>query len=227
MSRFSDEILARISRCGVVAVLVVDDAENAIPLGEALLDGGIDVMELTLRTPAAIVALRQIRQHLPKMLAGVGTVLTGEQVRAVAEAKGAFGVAPGTNPTVLREAQRVGLPFAPGIATPSDLELALEHGCREVKFFPAQACGGLSYLRNIAAPYSHLGVRYIPLGGLTVPSIGEYLAEPSVLALGGSWLAPRAAIQGHHWEEIRCNAAAARQAVDRARSAAPSGKKSG
>ena len=151
-SRFSDDALARLARCGVVAVLVVDDPRHAVPLGRALLDGGIDVMELTLRTPAALAALRNVGQHLPGMMAGVGTVLTAQQVRDVVEAGGAFGVAPGTNLTVLAEARRAGLSFAPGIATPSDLEMALEHGCREVKFFPAQACGGLAYLRNIAAP---------------------------------------------------------------------------
>jgi 2-dehydro-3-deoxyphosphogluconate aldolase / (4S)-4-hydroxy-2-oxoglutarate aldolase len=118
---------------------------------------------------------------------------------------------------VLREAARIGLPFAPGVATPSDLEIALEHGCREVKFFPAQPCGGLSYLRSMAAPYAHLGVRYIPLGGLTVASIGEYLVEPSVLALGGSWLASRKTIQAQKWGEIRQAAAEARAAVDKVR----------
>jgi 2-dehydro-3-deoxyphosphogluconate aldolase/(4S)-4-hydroxy-2-oxoglutarate aldolase len=217
-SRFSEEALARIGRCGVVAVLVVDDPRHALPLGRALLDGGIDVMELTLRTPAALEALRSVVQRLPEMMAGVGTVLTAQQVRDVAEAGGAFAVAPGANATALAEARRVGLPFAPGIATPSDLEMALELGCREVKFFPAQPCGGLNYLRSIAAPYAHLGLRYIPLGGLTVASIAEYLAEPMVLALGGSWLAPRAAIQGEKWDEIRRNAAAARAAVDALRS---------
>jgi len=216
-SRFSEEMLQRIARSGVIAVLVIDDARHAVPLAKALLDGGIEVMELTLRTPAALEALCAIRAGVPGMLAGVGTVLTAEQVRAVHEAGGAFAVAPGTNLTVLREAQRVGLPFGPGVATASELETALEEGCREVKFFPAQACGGLSYLKNMAGPYAHLDVRYIPLGGLTLDSIPEYLAEPAVLALGGSWLAPRAAVQAERWQEIRSAAAAAREAVDRVR----------
>jgi len=213
-SRFSDELAGRIARCGVVAVLVVDDPAHGVPLAKALLDGGIDCMELTLRTPAALEALRCIRRDLPQMLAGVGTVLTPDQVRAVVEAQGAFAVAPGTNVSVLQAAAAAGLPFAPGIATPSDLETALEQGCREVKFFPAQACGGLSYLKNMAAPYAHLGVRYIPLGGLTVASVAEYLADPMVLALGGSWLAPRPTIQAQKWGEITAAAAAARAAVD-------------
>jgi 2-dehydro-3-deoxyphosphogluconate aldolase/(4S)-4-hydroxy-2-oxoglutarate aldolase len=208
-SQFPEMLLQQVENPGVVAVLVIDDAAHAVPVARALLAGGITAMELTLRTPAAIDALGRIRGEVPEILAGIGTVLTIEQVQAVFEAGGQFAVAPGTNCRVIQAAQQVGLPFAPGIATPSDLETALELGCREVKFFPAEPSGGLSYLRSIAAPYAHLGVRYIPLGGVNVDNLGAYLAEPMVLAVGGSWLATRDMIKNQDWQGIRQRAAEA------------------
>lgn len=216
-SRFSNDALQRVQRCGVIAVLVVDAVKDAAALARALLDGGIGVMELTLRTPVALEALRAIRGEVPEMMAGIGTVLSPEQVQKAFDAGAAFGVAPGTNRRVIDAARDVGLPFAPGIATPSDLELALELGCREVKFFPAEPAGGLEYLRSIAAPYAHLGVRFIPLGGLQLTHLGAYLLDPHVLAVGGSWLAPRQLIQAGNWLAIRELAAAARSQVDQLR----------
>lgn len=212
-SQLPESVVNRLSACGVVAVLVVDDASDAVPLARALLDGGIDAMELTLRTPAALEALAAIKAHVPEMLAGIGTILRPEQVRQVYDAGAAFGVAPGLNPRVVEAAQKIALPFAPGIATPSDLERALEMGCRDVKFFPAEPLGGLKYLKSLAAPYAHLGVRFVPLGGLTLENMGSYLADPLVLAVGGSWLAPRDLIQAGDWGAIRDRAAAARNAV--------------
>lgn len=199
---FDTAIAQRIEACGIVAVLIVDRAEDAVPLAQALLAGGVHAMELTLRTPAALDALKAIHEFVPEMLAGVGTVLTTEQVRQVAGAGAAFGVSPGTNPRILVAAREAGLPFAPGILTPSDIEVALEHGCRLLKFFPAEPAGGLTYLRAIAAPYAHLGVRYIPLGSLNAKNMASYLADPLVAALGGSWLAPRDAIKAGEWAKI-------------------------
>ena len=210
-SLFPEPLFSRLQRTGVVAVLVVDDPEHAVPLARALLAGGVDYMELTLRTPAAMESLRRVRAEVPAMLAGVGTILTPQQVNDVASAGGAFGVAPGTNPRVIAEAARLGLPFAPGICTPSDIELALEAGCRLLKFFPAEPTGGLAYLRSAAAPYAHLGVRFVPLGGIDLQNAERYLAEPIVHALGGSWLAPRELIQRQDWATITANA---RQAAD-------------
>lgn len=210
-SLFPEPLFSRLLRTGVVAVLVVDDPAHAVPLARALLAGGVDCMELTLRTPAAMEALRRVRAEVPEMLAGVGTILTPQQVNDVASADGAFGVAPGTNPRVIAEAARLGLPFAPGVCTPSDIELALEAGCRLLKFFPAEPAGGLAYLRSAAAPYAHLGVRFVPLGGIDLKNAERYLAEPSVHALGGSWLAPREMIQRQDWATITANA---RQAAD-------------
>jgi len=219
-SQFPDVVRERIRETAVVAVLVIDQAEHAVPLANALLEGGIGAMELTLRTPAAIDALRAVVAGVPQMLPGIGTILTPEQVRQVAEAGAAFGVAPGLNPRVIEEAKRIGLPFAPGVATPSDLEAALELGCRDVKFFPAEPSGGLAYLKSMAAPYTHLGVSFIPLGGLKATNCEPYLRSPLVLAVGGSWLAPRDLIREENWGAIAQRAAEATGIVRQVRAGA-------
>jgi 2-dehydro-3-deoxyphosphogluconate aldolase/(4S)-4-hydroxy-2-oxoglutarate aldolase len=216
-SQFPADVLARIERCGVAAVLVIDDVKDAVPVAQALLDGGIDVMELTLRTPAALDALTAIRTEVPEMLAGIGTILRPDQVHQVHQAGAAFGVAPGTNPRVVETAQHVGLPFAPGILTPSDIEAAVELGCRDLKFFPAEPAGGLGYLKSLASPYTHLGVRFIPLGGMNPENLGAYLIDPLILAVGGSWLAPRPMIRSGEWLGIRELATTARTQVDKLR----------
>jgi len=203
---FETHLAEKVSAAGVVAVLVVDDAKDAVPLARALLDGGVKVMELTLRTPAAIEALRAIRHDVPEMVAGIGTILTVEQMYAAREAGAAFGVSPGCNPHVLAAAREEGFPFAPGIATPSDIEHSLEYGCRLLKFFPAEQLGGLPYLRAMAAPYAHLGLHYIPLGGLTEANAASYLKDPLISAIGGSWIAPREAIKAKDWAKITANA---------------------
>lgn len=211
------DLHGRLHRTGVVAVLVLEDADHAVPVARALLAGGVDCIELTLRTPAALEALSRIRRDVPETLVGAGTVLTPRQVHEVKAAGGGFGVAPGTNPAVVREAVRAGLPFAPGVCTPSDVELALELGCRVLKFFPAEPCGGLAFLRSLAAPFAHLGVRYIPLGGVGAANAEAYLREPDVLALGGSWLASREVIARRDWPAITANAAEVAAIVGRVR----------
>lgn len=183
-------------------MLMIDRVEHAVPLARALLAGGVTAIELTLRTDAALESLRHIRAEVPDMMAGVGTILTLEQVSDVIEAGGSFGVAPGMNPRVVVEAQRLGLPFAPGVCTPTDIEHALEAGCKVLKFFPCEPCGGLPYLKTIAAPFMHLGVQFIPLGGVNAANAATYLKEPSVLALGGSWLAPKDLIAKGDWQAI-------------------------
>ncbi len=215
MSQLPAEMFERIQRTGVVAVLVVDRAEDAVPLAHALLDGGIDVLELTLRTEAAIDAIRAIKTELPQMIVGAGTVLTVEQVQRVVAAGADFALAPGMNPAVVRAAQSAGLPFVPGVATPSDVERALECGCRVLKFFPAEPAGGLTYLKSMAAPYAHLNVRFIPLGGLNVENAGRYLDDPMILAVGGSWIAQRDSIAAGDWASITDLARQARSLVEK------------
>lgn len=203
---FPESLLNHLHHTGVIAVLMLDEVNDAVPVAQALLAGGVDCIELTLRTPSAMESLCRIRQEVPEMRIGVGTILTLQQVNEVKEADAAFGVAPGMNPRVVAEARRVGLPFAPGVCTPTDIELAIEQGCRLLKFFPSEPSGGLTYLRTIAAPFAHLGVKYIPLGGVGAGNAETYLREPSVQALGGSWLAPRDVIQKQDWQTITNNA---------------------
>ena len=199
---FDSELGRRISDCGIVAVLILDRAEDAVRVARSLISGGVNAIELTFRTPVALEALQEVRANVPEMIAGAGTILTADQVRAAKEAGARFGVAPGMNAKVLAAAREVGLPFAPGIATPSDIEAALEFDCRLLKFFPAEPSGGLSYLNSIAAPYLHFGLQFMPLGGLNPTNMASYLRDPKIAALGGSWLAPRELINAGSWQEI-------------------------
>ncbi|MDO5552447.1 MAG: bifunctional 4-hydroxy-2-oxoglutarate aldolase/2-dehydro-3-deoxy-phosphogluconate aldolase [Planctomycetia bacterium] len=210
---FNSTIVDRIANCGLVAVLIMDRVEDAVPCAKALLEGGVDVMELTLRTDAALGALEAIRRDVPDMLAGVGTIIFPEQVQQAQDAGAAFGVSPGLQRGVMDEAMRLKFPFAPGIMTPSELELALSYGCRNVKFFPSEPLGGLSYLKSIQAPYAHLGVRFLPLGGLTLVNLPDYMNASYILAAGGSWIAPRKLIAARDWTAITKNAADARKII--------------
>lgn len=213
-------VFEKLEAVGVLAVLVIDDAADAVPLAEALLAGGVSAMELTLRTDAAVDALKQISKSLPDMIVGIGTILTPEQVRMVAAEGAAFGVSPGINPQVVEATIKSKLPFAPGIATPSDIEVALGFGCRRLKFFPAEALGGLGYLRAMSPPYHHLGVKYMPLGGVGPKNLAEYVSDPLVAAVGGSWLAPRDRIAAKDWKAIQASAREARTLIDQVRSQA-------
>jgi 2-dehydro-3-deoxyphosphogluconate aldolase / (4S)-4-hydroxy-2-oxoglutarate aldolase len=199
---FEENLASQIRAIGIIAVLVVDREEDAVPLAHALFAGGVTAMELTLRTPAALASLRRIRAEVPAMLAGVGTILNPAQLHEAQAAGAAFGVSPGVNPRILAAARASNFSFAPGIATPTDIEVALEHGCRLLKFFPAEPSGGLAYLKAIAAPYQHLGVSFVPLGGINAKNMTSYLADPLISALGGSWLAPRELIQAGEWTKI-------------------------
>lgn len=201
-SQFPADMLQRLERSGVVSVLVIDDAKHAVPLAKALLAGGIDAMELTLRTDAAVDSLKRIRAEVPEMLAGIGTVLNTAQVDEVLAAGAQFAVSPGLNRAVVQHARQSGLPFAPGVMTPSDIEAALELGCRELKFFPAVPSGGLPMLDSLRAPYAHLGVRFVPLGGVNAANMADWLSNPGVLAVGGSWLTPRDLIRSENWSAI-------------------------
>jgi len=216
-SQFPPETLERIEQCGVIATLVIDEAEHVVPLARALLACGIDVMELTLRTSAAIDALKLVRQEVPEMLCGIGTILIPDQLDAVVEAGAAFGVAPGLNSKVVRRAQEMGLPFAPGVVTPTEVDAAIELGCRELKFFPAEPSGGIKYLRSMYAPYAHLGLQFIPLGGLNAGNMAGYLFDDAVPAIGGSWLATRKLIQSQNWSAVIDNATEARRIIQELR----------
>jgi len=199
---FPPAFKTRLRKIGVVAVLVIDDAEAAVPVARTLVEAGIDVMELAMRTPASMVSLERIVAGVPEMLAGVGTILEPAQVLEAKRRGASFVVTPGTNRRVIESAMANGIPIAPGVAVPSDIETTLEYGCRLLKFFPAEPQGGLSYLKAMNAPYAHLALEYIPLGGVSEANCRAYVAERSVIAVGGSWIAPRERIASKDWKGI-------------------------
>ena len=208
-TNFPAEILQRLRTTGVVAGFAVERMEHAVPIARALVAGGIDAIELTLRTLAGFDAIRAIADEVPEMLLGVGTILTPEQVAESKAAGAEFGVSPGLNRRVVTEAATMGLPFAPGVATPTELEAAIDLECRFVKYFPAETLGGVGYLRSMAAPYRHLGIQYFPLGGVNSENLGAYLNEPNVPAVGGSWIVNSKLVAEEDWDGIAARAAEA------------------
>lgn len=212
-SMLPDPLAERLARSGVVAVVTVENPDDAGPIARALLAGGVGAIELTFRTARAAEAIRRIRADVPEILAGAGTLLNRAHVEAAIEVGAEFGVAPGCNPSTIAAARDCGLPFAPGVMTPTDMEIALEHGCRVLKYFPATNLAAPSALETMAAPFARLGLRFIPLGGINLASLPQWLASPSVLCVGGSWLAPRDVIQRKDWTALQRNAEQAAEVV--------------
>jgi 2-dehydro-3-deoxyphosphogluconate aldolase/(4S)-4-hydroxy-2-oxoglutarate aldolase len=206
-------IFDQIAHLGVVPVIALDDAAAALPLADALMEGGLPVAEITFRTPAAQQTIAAIAKHRPDILIGAGTVLVEEQVDTALAAGARFALSPGLDTAVLAHAAARGLPFAPGIMTPSDLQAALRAGCRMVKFFPATAAGGPAMLKNVAAPYAHTGIGFNPTGGVSMDTLRDWLSIPEVRAVGGTWIATRADIAAGNWDRIAANARAAVTAV--------------
>lgn len=195
-------MIDRILSKRIVPVVVLDRAESAEPLAEALLAGGLDIMEITFRTAAAEESIQRIAARFPEILLGAGTLLEDEQVVRAKNAGAVFGLAPGLNPRTIAKAKEVGLQFSPGVMTPSDVELALALGCKLLKFFPAEAAGGTAMLKSLAGPYGHTGVKFVPTGGITSGNLAEYLKLPVVAAIGGSWMVDKQLVTEGKWEEI-------------------------
>jgi 2-dehydro-3-deoxyphosphogluconate aldolase/(4S)-4-hydroxy-2-oxoglutarate aldolase len=187
--------------------VVVDDADHAVPLAEALLRGGVGVIELTLRTPAALAAIERIAAEVPQIVIGAGTITAPEHAEQAAKAGAAFLVTPGSTDRVLNAAEDTGLPLLPGAATVSEAMRLAERGLTALKFFPAEAAGGSDYLKSIGGPLPHL--RFCPTGGITPESAPRYLALPNVGCVGGSWLAPKDALAAGDWGRIEALARAA------------------
>jgi 2-dehydro-3-deoxyphosphogluconate aldolase / (4S)-4-hydroxy-2-oxoglutarate aldolase len=186
----------------IVPVIALERADQTVPLLSALAAGGLEVAEITFRTAAAREALAIAAKEFPRFALGAGTVTTPAEVEAAAAAGARFAVAPGCNPTIVRAAQAAGLPFFPGVCTPSDIERALELGCTTLKFFPAAQAGGTAMIKALYAPYQHRGIQFIPTGGIEKTSMPEYLATPGVLAIGGSWIVANALVKAGNWAEI-------------------------
>ncbi|MBR4222413.1 MAG: bifunctional 4-hydroxy-2-oxoglutarate aldolase/2-dehydro-3-deoxy-phosphogluconate aldolase [Victivallales bacterium] len=203
-------MLEKLRKHGVVPVIAVDTPEDGLRLCEALLKGGLPVAEITFRTAAAAETIKAASTHFPELILGAGTVLTTDQVQKAVDAGAKFAVAPGCNPRIVEAAQQAGLFFAPGICTPSDIERALELGCKLMKFFPAEASGGIKMLKALIGPYGHTGVQFCPTGGVTTQNLADYLALPQVAFAGGTWIAAKDAIKAKDWAKIE---QAARDAV--------------
>ena len=186
----------------VPVVVKVDSADDAVLLARALLAGGLNVIEVTFRAANAAEAVQAIAQKVPEMILGAGTLLSAAQVREARDAGAQFGVAPGLNLDVVSAAKKMDMPFIPGVMTPSEVENALATGCKLLKFFPANIAGGVSMLKALAAPYAHTGVKFIALGGIKADNMREYLQEPIVAAVGGSWLVEPALIAKRDWQAI-------------------------
>ncbi|GAA3640898.1 bifunctional 4-hydroxy-2-oxoglutarate aldolase/2-dehydro-3-deoxy-phosphogluconate aldolase [Kineosporia mesophila] len=197
----------------VVPVVVIDDADQAVPLGQALLAGGIAVMEVTLRTAAGLEGIRRLRA-LEGMTVGAGSVLTVEQVNEVVDAGATFVVSPGISPDVVRRAQALGVPALPGISSSTDLMTAVSLGLKEVKFFPAGLLGGPAMIKALSAPFG--GITFMPSGGVGLANLREYLALPCVPAVSGSWMVEKSLVNGERWDEVSALAA---EAVAAARAA--------
>jgi len=190
----------------VIPVAVIDQPGDALPLVDALISGGLTALELALRTSAALDAIRLIATERPGFLVGAGTVLDDGDLEACMEAGAKFALSPGINPSVVESAQLAGLPFFPGVMTPTDAQTALALDCQVVKLFPAEAMDGLKMIHALDSCFGHLNLEFIPLGGLDPTKATFYLREPSVLAVGGSWVAPRKTIAQGDWAAIERNA---------------------
>lgn len=205
-----------IASLGVVPVIAIERSSDAIALADALLEGGLPVAEITFRTEAAADVLAAMRDARPQMCIGAGTVLDRPSLKRAIDAGARFALAPGFDPDIVDAAKQAGLPFCPGIMTPSDLTLAAARGIKLAKFFPAGVAGGPKALSGIAAPFAHLGIRFIPTGGVTQATIGDWLAIRQVIAVGGTWIATTDDIREGRFDVIAKNAAAAVRAAKEA-----------
>ncbi|WP_107878763.1 bifunctional 4-hydroxy-2-oxoglutarate aldolase/2-dehydro-3-deoxy-phosphogluconate aldolase [Neisseria animaloris] len=184
----------------VVPVMAIDDISTAVDLAHALVEGGIPTLEITLRTSAGIEAIRLIKKEVPNAIVGAGTVINGEQLKAVEDAGAVFAISPGFNLNFAKAAQQSSIAVIPGIATPGELMLALEHGIDTMKLFPAEVVGGKNMLKALYGPFPQ--VKFCPTGGISLETAPDYLKLPNVLCVGGSWLTPKDAVQNKDWATI-------------------------
>jgi 2-dehydro-3-deoxyphosphogluconate aldolase/(4S)-4-hydroxy-2-oxoglutarate aldolase len=209
------DALAALSRIGLVPVITIESPHDAVPLAKALLDGGIGCAEVTFRTPAAAEAIAGISSTCRELLIGAGTVLTVEQAEQATQAGAQYVVAPGFDHAVVGWCQERNVPVLPGVATPTDISMALARGLDLLKFFPAEAMGGVQTLQALSAPFA--GVRFIPTGGITAANLPQYLALPNVAACGGSWMVKESMISAGKFTEIARLSRQARAIVSQVR----------
>jgi len=197
----SHSTLERILRASpVMPVIALERLDQALPLAEALLEGGLSTLEITLRTPVGLEAIRLISRQFPGAYVGAGTVTTAEALRQVADAGATFAVSPGLTEPLIAAAQDCPIPLLPGVMTPTEVMRAMDAGFRFLKLFPAEQTGGLAMLKALAGPFKDL--RFCPTGGITPASAQTYLSQPNVLCVGGSWLTPKASLDAGDWKVI-------------------------
>ncbi len=213
-------ILRDVTAFGVIPVVEIDDVADADALTEALLEAGLGVIEVTFRTAAAAEIIARIARRYADMLVGAGTVVSPADLRRAMDAGARFALAPGLSPRMLDAASEAGLPYVPGAMTPSDLQAGIERGISTFKFFPAQPAGGIPFLRAMAAPFVMQALRFIPTGGVSPANLADWLREPAVAAVGGTWIASRAMIRARDWTGIRQTAGDAVRAARAVREAA-------
>ena len=207
------DILETFKSAGVIPVIVIEDEYKAVPLAKALVKGGLPVLEVTFRTKAAAKAIAKISAEVPEAIVGAGTLLTVEQVKAAKAAGAKFGVAPGFDPIIVNAAKEEGLPFCPGIATASELSQALSAGAKMVKFFPAQAAGGVNMIKNFLGAFRFTGVKFMPTGGVNLSNINDYFSVPEIICCGGTWIVPKDALDSEDWDKITTLASEAAEIV--------------
>ena len=195
-----NKILEQIKSIGIIPVVVLDDAKDALPLAKALMDGGLACAEVTFRTDAAEESIRLMSKAYPDMLVGAGTVLTTEQVDRAVAAGAKFIVSPGLNPRIVKYCVEKGIVITPGCCTPSEVEQAIENGLEVVKFFPAEQAGGLAMIKAMAAPYVHM--KFMPTGGLNPENVKDYLAFDRIIACGGSWMVKGDLIKAGNFDRV-------------------------
>ena len=196
-----NDIIAQFQKLGIIPVVVINDAKDAVPLAKALCEGGLPVAEVTFRTDAAEEAIRLMAEACPEMLVGAGTVLTTEQVDRAVAAGAKFIVSPGLNPKVVKYCLDKNIPITPGTSSPTDIEAALELGLEVVKFFPAEQSGGIAKIKAMAAPYTK--VKFMPTGGINAANLKSYLDFPKIVACGGSWMVSGDLIKAGNFDEIK------------------------
>lgn len=205
------DVLSRFARAGVVPVVVLEDAKDAVPTANAMLAGGIDVMEITFRTAAAAESIKNVSENCPDMLVGAGTVLNLEQCKLAVQMGAKFIVSPGFDPEVVAWCVENDIAVTPGCVTPTEIMAAIKLGIRVIKFFPANVYGGLNAMKNLAAPF--VGIKFLPTGGVNTSNIREYIDASFIHAVGGSWVCPKSEIAAGNFEKITALCAEARQAA--------------
>ena len=200
-----ESIIRTLEKFKVIPVIAIEDAGKALYLADALMEGGLPLAEITFRTDAAAKVISVLSKKRPELLVAAGTILTIDQLKQARDYGALFGVAPGVDIKIIEEALKLGFPFIPGIMTPSEVSVCLNHHLSLLKFFPAESAGGVKHLKSIIAPFAHTGVKFTPTGGVNKENYKTYLEIPQVISVGGTWMATKEDITAGNWSKIKNN----------------------